>query len=235
MAQDGGANTQYDTQSLTVRRAQYDSSTPDRAMSQRGSIDGGEQAEPEDKGRTTSTHGRSIKRDGSDSDDDSDSGSEVEDGLLPSFGLDDALVVSGSHGYTRAAGGGGAGAGASASASAVSLGLDTQNMNGFVSREELVPSTSSRNGVANTRKKSSKKNSVKSKGKKLTWEERERLRTRAFAREMAFVVRKCDFSAMAIYERSGLLTHAVAHRRYRVYCSLWLDQSSLEKSWLDSR
>lgn len=194
MAQDGGANTQYDTQSLTVRRAQYDSSTPDKAMSQRGSIDGDGQeqdANDKDKERTT-IHGRTADSN-SDSD---DSGSEVEDGLLPSFGLDDALIVSGSHGYTRAGGGAGAGAGAgaSASASAVSLGLDTQNMNGFVSREELVPSTSSRNGVANTRKKSSKKSNSKGKGKKLTWEERERLRTRAFAREMAFVVRACMLS-----------------------------------------
>lgn len=137
-------------------------------MSTRGSVD-------EQEGRQL--HGKGSRRSIDSARSSNSSSSDDEDGLLPSFGLDDAVS---SHGYAIPP----AQAEKAASASAISLGLDTQNVNGFVSREDLISS----NGGANGHGPVSSRGKKGGKGKKLTWQERERQRTRAFAREMAFVV-----------------------------------------------
>lgn len=215
MTQDGRAITKVDH--LLARRQQYDARTPDedQAMSARSSHDNVNSLQEDPRESKSDRKSVDSNRSGD------SSSSDDEDGLLPSFGAKDALV--GTHGYAPPPA-------QAASASAVSLGLDTQNVNGFVSRDDL----SRENGHGYSDKASRKVKTGKGKGKKLTWQERERQRTRAFAREMAFVV-GIQTVLQSSYARFNRLHRSLANRPYRAFCWLWWALCSLEKSWPDSK
>ena len=176
----------------------------------------------------------------------SNTSSDEDEGLLPSFGgADDADPILAKHksaspllfqksspkheGYGDG----------TPSASTTSLGLNAHVQNGFTSRDDDLAQDRRRmhdggsEGQlgAEKRRKRGKGKAVKGKGKRPSWKERERQRTRAFAREMAFVVRLSHHSEPCGGRPSDSADACLPDsiRPSQASCYQWSDLSSQER------